>query len=413
MFYRITFLLFLVSFFGFSQVGINTSNPDSSSMLDISATNKGLLIPRVSLNSITDRTTIASPALSLLIFNTGNAVAEGFYFWNGTQWETLKTELTDAWMLEGNTVLESSYALGTNNEMPLLFKTNGVQVANFDPSGEIGIGFGSNSGGVNAIAIGRNANAVSEQNIAIGLGSGANGSNTFALGTYAVASGDYGTAVGTNASANGKNASAFGHLANASGEESVSVGGGSRAEGLSAVALGPYAEATAVKSFSLGPNTKASAENSFALGIGAVADVPNTVIIGEVQVPGGIDVTPVNVGIGTKSPSARLDVNGDVKLGRKGNVIKGIAGFSRTLTSSTTIPANSTVIVPFTIPTTSQPSTTNATLNYTLASSVNDAISVSWVKFNGVGNLRIKFRNESGILVDINGAKVNFTIVEF
>ncbi|MCF7561096.1 hypothetical protein L3X39_10655 [Sabulilitoribacter multivorans] len=52
---------------GFAQVGIGTTSPDQSSMLDIQATNKGILIPRL---TTVQRNTIIDPATGLLIFNT-------------------------------------------------------------------------------------------------------------------------------------------------------------------------------------------------------------------------------------------------------------------------------------------------------------------------------------------------------
>jgi hypothetical protein len=55
----------------FSQVSINTSGdpPESSAMLDISSTTKGLLIPRMSLRQIE---TISDPADGLLVYCTTN-----------------------------------------------------------------------------------------------------------------------------------------------------------------------------------------------------------------------------------------------------------------------------------------------------------------------------------------------------
>lgn len=74
----------------FSQVGINTTTPDPSSVLDIVSTNKGLLIPRVSLTGNTDVTTIPNPANGLLVYNlvdTGGATPvkkDNFYKFNST-----------------------------------------------------------------------------------------------------------------------------------------------------------------------------------------------------------------------------------------------------------------------------------------------------------------------------------------
>lgn len=56
--------------FHYSQVGINViPRPDNSAALHVQSTNKGLLIPRVSLSGATDITTINKPANGLLVFN--------------------------------------------------------------------------------------------------------------------------------------------------------------------------------------------------------------------------------------------------------------------------------------------------------------------------------------------------------
>lgn len=81
-------------------VGINTLNPDSSAALDIQSDQKGLLIPRVNLQSINDGTTIHKPEHSLLIFNTNQALlgGDGFYYNSGTKdtpkWTKIFDELS-------------------------------------------------------------------------------------------------------------------------------------------------------------------------------------------------------------------------------------------------------------------------------------------------------------------------------
>ena len=57
----------------FAQTGIGTTTPHASAKLDVSATNKGFLPPRIALLSITDVATIASPATGLIIYNTATA----------------------------------------------------------------------------------------------------------------------------------------------------------------------------------------------------------------------------------------------------------------------------------------------------------------------------------------------------
>lgn len=63
------------------KVGIGTTSPNASALLEIKSTNKGLLIPRMTQ---TQRNKIASPANGLLIYQTDNN--PGFYYYNGTAW---------------------------------------------------------------------------------------------------------------------------------------------------------------------------------------------------------------------------------------------------------------------------------------------------------------------------------------
>jgi hypothetical protein len=76
----------------FAQTGIGTTSPDASAKLEISSNNKGFLPPRVSLTSVTDNTTIPSPATGLLVYCKGDAgLAAGYYYWNGNAWATIAT----------------------------------------------------------------------------------------------------------------------------------------------------------------------------------------------------------------------------------------------------------------------------------------------------------------------------------
>lgn len=89
----ITFILLFYFINANAQTGIGTITPDASAKLDVSATNKGFLPPRVTLTSGTDNTTIPSPATGLLVYNTGNnaGLVAGYYYWNGTSWATIAT----------------------------------------------------------------------------------------------------------------------------------------------------------------------------------------------------------------------------------------------------------------------------------------------------------------------------------
>lgn len=66
-------------------IGIGTSAPNTSAILDINSSNKGILIPRVTLTGITDGTTITSPATGLIVYNTTTTVGgPGLAYNSGT-----------------------------------------------------------------------------------------------------------------------------------------------------------------------------------------------------------------------------------------------------------------------------------------------------------------------------------------
>lgn len=84
----LTIICFAVS--GFSQsVGIGTTSPNGSAMLDVSSINKGFLFPRM---TYTERTLIPSPAQGLLVYQT-NSVGlfnlAGVYFFDGSLWKRI------------------------------------------------------------------------------------------------------------------------------------------------------------------------------------------------------------------------------------------------------------------------------------------------------------------------------------
>ena len=68
------------------NLGINTTGSvaNTSAALDVDFTNKGVLIPRVALSSLTDAVTVANPATSLLVYSKGGAIADGYYYNSGT-----------------------------------------------------------------------------------------------------------------------------------------------------------------------------------------------------------------------------------------------------------------------------------------------------------------------------------------
>ncbi len=63
------------------NMGIGTSNPDPSSLLEVQSTTQGILVPRM---TEAQKNAIVSPATGLLIYQTNNQT--GFWYFDGTVW---------------------------------------------------------------------------------------------------------------------------------------------------------------------------------------------------------------------------------------------------------------------------------------------------------------------------------------
>lgn len=115
-----------------ASIGINVPAPDNSAVLELSATNKGFLPPRITLKSTTDNTTITNPATGLLVYNTATAgtgvatVTPGYYYWNGVKWSILASS-DNAWNTSGNSGTSSkNNFIGTTDNADVVFKTGNV-----------------------------------------------------------------------------------------------------------------------------------------------------------------------------------------------------------------------------------------------------------------------------------------------
>jgi len=135
----------------FGQIGINStaSPPAASAALDIDFPDKGVLIPRVELTSADAASPIASPSLSMLVYNTATAgappnnVSPGFYYWDGSAWVALLTGTgaNTGWATTGNAGTSSTTNfIGTTDSEPLTFRTADTEQMTLDESGKLSIG---------------------------------------------------------------------------------------------------------------------------------------------------------------------------------------------------------------------------------------------------------------------------------
>lgn len=84
----ITFSILCISY-SYAQVGIGTNTPDSSAMLEVESSNRGILFPRM---TSTQRTAITSPATGLQVYDTNT---NSLWYYNGNLWVNSKSEANE------------------------------------------------------------------------------------------------------------------------------------------------------------------------------------------------------------------------------------------------------------------------------------------------------------------------------
>ncbi|MEY2702200.1 MAG: hypothetical protein RLY43_833 [Bacteroidota bacterium] len=334
-------MFFFISGIAMAQLGINTNEPDPSSALDITSTTKGLLIPRM---STTNRNLITNPATGLLIFNTTlsdveyNAGTPSLPKWVSATTANNGLNTTSGITQLGGDITKPTAISGLSATNKLTFTGTGIDLFNVDnntlsvdgTNNRIGIGTSTPTktldvaGEVKATRIlafgagGINSNvAIGESSLASATNSGG---NNLAVGFSTLqtnSSGDNNVAVGAQAaSANttGSNNIAFGRGAlmnNKTGNNNVILGSfagffngnGSDATTINeSILIGDYAAAQAdnqTNQIAIGSNVYGLGSNSVVLGNDSVV---KTALKG-------------NVGIGTTTPAAKLDVTGAIKIG--------------------------------------------------------------------------------------------------
>jgi hypothetical protein len=266
------------------NIGLGTNTPDNSAMLDIKASDKGILIPRVSTSG---RNAIPGPAKGLLVYDT---TLSRFYYHTGSVWAEVGNQPVN-WSTAGNTGTGLGAALGTNDNANLFFKTNGYRSGAIfwgaQASATFGYAAAPNFSGSGISAFGSNA-----------LGSLTTGSNNTAVGLNSLKNTNTGyenTAVGSGAL-----------ILNTTGVQNTAVGAGAlfnnvannfnTAVGFKSlyntynadynVALGTYAGANKYNGYNnvfLGANTDVSASflyNVIVIGQGTIGTASSQVTIG-------------------------------------------------------------------------------------------------------------------------------------
>jgi hypothetical protein len=191
----------------FAQQGFGTNEPSKASVVDMQSENRGLLIPRVALTSLTvflpntgedsADATSTSKTNSMLVYNTvtsgaaPNNVTPGYYYWTSAnqKWNRLFTEadviLTEPWYNQATNTPATS---NTQNIYQLgkvaVGKTTVYTGAAFDVAGAV-------RGGINQLGtVGANSVAFGDSNTASGeTASVSGGKSNIASGNQSVVSG--------------------------------------------------------------------------------------------------------------------------------------------------------------------------------------------------------------------------------
>lgn len=207
----LTLALALSSFAAVAQksdnVGIGTKNPDPSAILDLSSTNKGLLLPRMTQ---AQRDAIKNPVAGLIVYQVDQTI--GVYTYDGTTWQPSGAREAGAlvagqWDKQGNAIDGTDF-LGTTNSFALKFKVNNVNAGRIDPQFNVFLGqFSGNntSSGQYNVGIGLAAlsnNTAGTSNLAIGSAALEmnNANNNLAIGNNALkknTTGEYNAAIGS------------------------------------------------------------------------------------------------------------------------------------------------------------------------------------------------------------------------
>ena len=350
------FLLALIFFteLSWGQVGIGTSSPSSAAKLDISATDKGLLPPRVALTGTANSAPITGQLeAGLLIYNTATIsdVTPGFYYWSGSSWKRLISPTEDSYPISvanggtGSTSLTANRVLLGNGTSALqtvapgtsgnILTSNGTTWTSSAPV--IPTSFSSDIT-VNGVKVGRGPGNYTNNTV---LGSSALLSNTTggyntAIGNYSLyanTTGSGNTALGYNALASkttGENNVGLGDNAGynlTTGNDNVIIGessGGYLTTGSYNTVVGPYAGVdygygSIQNATAIGYMAGVSESNTIVLGNGNITKVSTTgkLTTGEVTYP-NTDGTSGQVLTtnGTGTPSwQNIATSGTVEIG--------------------------------------------------------------------------------------------------
>ena len=262
----ISVLSILFAFSIQAQVGIGTETPNTSSLLDLSSTSKGLLVPRM---TEAQRNAISNPPVGLLVYQTNG---QAFYYKDHFWWKILASNDNKSFMV--GSIKGGIPNYGSQN---LLFGFgNFAYATGGDNNTAIGFMAISSSDGSGNTAVGSNAMRQGQTNT--------DGSYNTAVGSRALSNGDdgdYNTAIGASSieKVEGDNNSGLGYgtlFNTTTGDANTAVGsnaGDTNTTGSNNTLIGSYSD--------VGSN---NLTNATAIGYNAIVDASNKIRLGDSNV---------------------------------------------------------------------------------------------------------------------------------
>ncbi len=245
----ITLAFMLVTTCVFSQVGIGTTTPHSSAILDLTATDKAMVLPRVA-----NTAAISSPINGMIIYDIStnsiktyengawiaSTIESPFATASNVTSNSPGTIATDDFVF-GSTSLDN--ITGTTDDYRMFFdKSKGAFRAGWVNGTQWDV---ANVGNYSS-AFGLFTKASGYASTVFGYSGVASGESSIAMGYNTVASGNQSSAMGYASTASGVAAAAMGYATHATGNQSTSTGGWTTASGQLSTAMG---ESTTAKSY--------------------------------------------------------------------------------------------------------------------------------------------------------------------